>query len=170
MFSSIDSELAAGGQSWQGLQVLDLFAGSGALGLEALSRGAGSALLVEKSRAAAKVASANAAVVGCPGAEVVIRDVWKLAGMAPPEGGVDLCFADPPYEWSALDVRLLLSGLADADWFDAHARIVVERPARDASSPLPVHWHEHSRRPYGDTVLWYGQVALDRVDDLEEST
>jgi len=170
LFSSVDSELIAGGRSWQGLTVLDLFAGSGALGLEALSRGAGSAILVEKSRAAAKVASANVVAVGLPGAQVLIRDAWSLASMPPPSGGVDLCFADPPYEWPSNDIRSLLSELAGASWFDSQARVVIERPAKEASHPFPAHWIERSRRSYGDTVLWYGQVALERVDDLEEPT
>ena len=169
MFSTMESELAARGQSWRGVRVLDLFAGSGALGLEALSRGAASAVLVEKSRAAAKVATANAAAIDCPGAEVLVRDAWQVAGLPPPDGGVDLCFADPPYDWPAGDVRSLLSGLVDAGWLVPDARVVVERPAKDPASPLPQSWSDTRRRPYGDTALWYGQVKVDRVKELEES-
>jgi len=159
MFSALDSDLAADGRAWSQIRVLDLFAGSGALALEALSRGALGAVLVEKSRAAAKVASANAEAVGCPGAQVVVRDVWLAAALPPPEGGAGLCFADPPYEWDASDLRELLRGLAAAGWLADDAIVVVERPAKDPHSPMPGSWPDARRRAYGDTVLWYGRFV-----------
>ena len=156
LFSSIESELASAGRVWSQVVVLDLFAGSGALGLEAMSRGAARAVLVEKSRASAKVASDNVGVIGQSEVEVLVRDAWQLAAMAPPEPPADLCFADPPYQWTSADVQSLLGGLAVAGWLAPAATVVVERPAKDAVSPLP--WADSRRRPYGDTALWYGRV------------
>ena len=155
MFSSVESLLIADGRSWAQVRVLDLFAGSGALGLEALSRGAAAAVLVDKARSAARVLSANAAVVGCAGAEVVIRDARWLAAQ-PPLVVADLCFADPPYDWAAADIAEVLSGLGGSGWLAADALLIVERPAKDPLSPIPDAWPEARRRAYGDTVLWYG--------------
>lgn len=165
LFSTLDSEFLAAGLAWGEVRVLDLFAGSGAFGLEALSRGAAGAVLVEKSRAAAAVIRANADAVGCPGAQVLVRDARQVAGLPPPDGGVDLCFADPPYDWAAADLTTVLSALHDSGWLSDDARVVVERPARDHASPLPDTWGESRRRAYGDTVLWYGQVSSDRAGD-----
>jgi 16S rRNA (guanine966-N2)-methyltransferase len=159
LFSALDSELIAQARSWAGLRVLDLFAGTGALGLEALSRGATEAYLVESSRPAIKVLEANIAAVGCPGARVISMDVARLPAQAPPADGAGLCFADPPYEWPAADVQALLSGLGAAGWLAVGARVVVERAARDRDSPLPDAWPDVRQRAYGDTMLWYGRCA-----------
>jgi 16S rRNA (guanine966-N2)-methyltransferase len=159
IFSTLDSQFAADDVAWSTLRVLDLFAGSGALGLEALSRGAHSAVLVEKSREAARVLAANVDAVDCPGAEVLVRDVRRLVTVPPPDGGAGLVFLDPPYDWPARDVRDLVEGLRVAGWIAEGAPVVVERPARDPDSPIPEDWQEPRRRPYGDTMLWYGRCA-----------
>ena len=70
-----------------------------------------------------------------PGARVVVRDARRLAAEAPPAGGVDLCFADPPYDWSAPDVRDVLAGLAEAGWLADGARVIVERPVPRPDQP-----------------------------------
>lgn len=159
MFSSIDSDLRSRQLMWSGVRVLDLFAGTGALGLEALSRGAAQALMVERSREAARVLKANVAVVGSERATVLIDDVLGLRALPAPEGGMNLCFADPPYEWPATDIADLLTGLDAAGWLAPEALVIVERPAKDPSSPLPAVWADTRRRPYGDTALWYGHTA-----------
>ena len=158
LFSSIESALLADGRAWSQVAVLDLFAGTGALGLEALSRGASRAVLVEKSRAAAGIVTANVAVVARPGAEVLVRDARQLAGL-PPAVAADLCFADPPYDWAADDLAVLIGQLAEAGWLAPDALVIVERPAKDPVSPLPAAWDEGRRRAYGDTALWYGRFA-----------
>jgi 16S rRNA (guanine966-N2)-methyltransferase len=159
LFSALESEWVARGITWPEVTVLDLFAGTGALGLEALSRGAAQARLVERSRLAARTLAANVAAVGCPGAEVVTRDAAQLAALPAPTPAARLVFADPPYDWPAHDLARLLGRLRAAEWIAADAVIVVERPARDPVSPFPEGWPEPRRRPYGDTVLWYGRVA-----------
>lgn len=167
LFSALESEWTAEGIGWSQVPVLDLFAGTGALGLEALSRGATRAHLVERSRPAARTLAANVAAVGCPGAEVVIRDATQLAALPAPHPPARLVFADPPYDWPAADLALLLARLHAAGWIAADAVVVVERPLRDPDSPFPAGWPEPRRRPYGDTVLWYGRVASVDEDDAE---
>lgn len=159
IFSALDSQLLATDSAWSEVTVLDLFAGTGALGLEALSRGARTAVLVEKSRGAARSLSANADAVGCPGSEVLVRDVRRLAALPPPQEGAGLVFVDPPYDWPAGDIRDLLDGLHAARWIADGAQVIVERPARDPDSPIPAGWEQPRRRPYGDTALWYGHCA-----------
>lgn len=157
LFSTIESELLTRGQAWAALTVLDLFAGSGALGLEALSRGAASVILVEKSRPAAQTARANVDAVGRPGAQLLIRDARLLPSTPPPGGAADLCLVDPPYDWPAAQIRDLLADLLSSGWLAGDAMIVVERPSRDPVDPFPDTWPEPCRRAYGDTVLWYGR-------------
>lgn len=89
------------GAEVQGARVLDLFAGSGALGLEALSRGAVSAVFVEKARASLAALEKNIAELGVEGATTVVKgDALKYAEAMVP-GGFDLVFADPPYDLGA---------------------------------------------------------------------
>ena len=168
LFSALDSEWRASGVTWSQLPVLDLYAGSGALGLEALSRGAPEAVLVEKSRAAARVLAANVAAVGCAGAVVLTRDARQLAQTPPVASPAGLVFADPPYDVSAADVGGVLADLVTAGWIADDAMIVVERPARDDATPLPAGWREVRRRAYGDTALWYARSASDFLPDGEE--
>lgn len=158
LFSILDSRLAADGQRWADLTVLDLFAGSGALGLEALSRGAAAAVLVESDRAAAGVARANAESLGLP-AVVIARSVRSLGPAS--AGPAGLVLADPPYAWAAADVAAVLITLRDAGWIAPDALVVVERPARDEACPLPA---ACSRRVFGETALWYGRLTVGDAD------
>jgi 16S rRNA (guanine966-N2)-methyltransferase len=148
LFSSLESEFG----SFDGLAVLDLYAGSGAIGLEALSRGAARVVLVESDRKAAEVITANLKVVGLPGATVLTRPVEKLtAGSAP----FDLVFADPPYKLETVELQEVLSGLAKNGWLADDALVVVERGKRE-----PWEWPEGFAalrdRKYGEARLWYG--------------
>lgn len=137
-----------------GARVLDLYAGTGAVGLEALSRGAAVAVLVEKSRAAIDVLRRNVATIGLPGAEIVPMAVSRyLAGA--PEHPFDVVFADPPY---GTELTGTLARLSDPRWLAPSAVVIVEQSARDtpideaAAFLTPV-----GERRYGDTVLWYGR-------------
>jgi len=156
MFSTVESRLLADGTGWGAVDVLDLYAGSGALGLEALSRGARSVTLVESDRAAARVLRANEAAVGLPGGKVVESrvDALNRSGI-----GVTahLVLVDPPYDVPAQRVATELEALATAGAIAPDALIIVERPARDADPPLPSSWVLLPERRYGDTVLWYGR-------------
>lgn len=166
LFSSLSSRLASEGVPWAHLDVLDLYAGTGALGLEALSRGARSVVLVESDRSAARTLRANCTMVGLPGAEVVERRVRSLGSSQPPApAGYSLVFADPPYEVPAATMRDELLVLSEAGWIGRHAVMVVERPARDEACPLPPGWPVLDERRYGDTALWYGRPPGGVVDE-----
>jgi 16S rRNA (guanine966-N2)-methyltransferase len=135
-----------------GLAVLDLYAGSGALGLEALSRGAASATFVESDRRAATVLERNIATLGLPGATLRRGQVAAViaAGSAVP---VDLVLADPPYDVQASEVEALLSALVDHGWVSEGSVVVVERATSGPTLGWPSGWQAWQRRVYGDTSL-----------------
>lgn len=139
----------------EGTRVLDLYAGSGALGLEALSRGAAQVRFVESDRRAAAVLRRNVKALGLPGAQVSTADV-PLVLRGGSDRPYDVVLADPPY---ALDDGVLtevLSALASGRWLAPEALIVVERAAHG----LPPTWPEGvfalTNRRYGDTAVYYG--------------
>ena len=150
LFSSLESEFG----SFHGLAVLDLYAGSGAIGLEALSRGAATAVLVESDRRAADVIAANIKVVGLPGATLLTRPVEKATAGEPP-AVFDLVFADPPYKLETVELQDVLTDLAANGWLAGDAVVVVERGKRE-----PWDWPEGFAalrdRKYGEARLWYG--------------
>ncbi|BBZ45071.1 16S rRNA (guanine(966)-N(2))-methyltransferase RsmD [Mycobacterium parmense] len=135
-----------------GLAVLDLYAGSGALGLEALSRGAASALFVESDARTAAVIARNVETLGLAGATVrrgVVAAVVAAGAAAP----VDLVLADPPYDAETAEIEAVLQALASRGWVREGSVAVVERA--NASVPLnwPAGWSRWSQRVYGDTRL-----------------
>lgn len=164
LFSSLDSELISRDESWSDAVVLDLYAGSGALGLEALSRGARAASLVESDRTAVRVLRDNVAALDLPGASVVPRRVERLADLAP-AAPASLVLVDPPYSVEALEIARSLTRLRQAGWIDEGALLVVERPTRDELSPFPSDWTLVRRRTYGDTALWYGRAHGNQTPD-----
>jgi len=141
--------------------VLDLYAGSGAVGLEALSRGAGDVLLIESDPGAVQVIRRNIASVGLDGAEVVQDRVARALRRGPPAAGRarDLVFADPPYSASDDELRDTLALLAANGWLAPGALVVVERDARSGPPPWPAGYAADRSRRYGETVLWYGRAA-----------
>lgn len=141
-----------------GIAVLDLYAGSGALGLEALSRGASSALLVESDRRAAAVIDANIAALGAEGAVVRRSPVDKVVqGNA--SRPVDLVFADPPYEMKAAAIESVLAALLAHGWVRPGALAVIERAAGGPAIVWPHGWEADGERRYGDTRLEFGVIA-----------
>lgn len=150
--------------TWQGTVVLDLFAGSGALGLEAASRGAASVLLVERNRQVLPVLRRNVATVGCPGVRVLAADSYRLpdpSGLRPAMEPVDVLFADPPYRDSDESVVMLLNRLLQHGWLAPGAVAVVERDARrEASFAWPAQWEALTDRRHADTHVYLaGLVA-----------
>jgi 16S rRNA (guanine966-N2)-methyltransferase len=144
----------------RGAAVLDLYAGSGALGLEALSRGAASADLVEKSPRAATVAQRNAArvakAVGA-GAAVRVHRSSADAFLRTAHGPFDLVFVDPPYDVSEAELSSTLALLVPV--LSAGADVVIERAARSPQPTLPDHLAVGRSKRYGDTALWWAAVA-----------
>ena len=165
LFSALDSALL----SWSGRRVIDLYAGSGALGLEAVSRGASHALLVERDHRAVEVIRANIAAVGLAGAVVVDRDVEQVLTEPLSAPAYDVVLADPPYDLAEPRVTAVLTALAAGGWLADGATVVIERAARPAPAdgprptrgsrpgPAPLAWpkgYEPTRtRAYGATVL-----------------
>lgn len=150
IFSSLESEGAL-----DDARVIDLYAGSGALGLEAMSRGASAAVLVDRSPESVAVCRANAALVasalGVPASaiRVVRQSVGAFLGQL--VGEFDLAFLDPPYELGgaevAADLRALLPLLA------AGAVVVVERSTRSAAPAWPDGLAPFRHRAYGETAV-----------------
>lgn len=141
-----------------GLAVLDLYAGSGALGLEALSRGAASALFVEADQRAAAVIAKNIAALGVTGATVRRGTVASLLA-AGTDRPVDLVLADPPYDVEAAAVDAMVTALADGGWVGEGAVVMVERRATSDPVAWPDGWTALSARRYGDTRVELAEVG-----------
>lgn len=149
MFSSIQSELGG----FDGVRVLDLYAGSGALGLEAVSRGATSATFVEPDARAAAVIKRNIADLKASGQVLKIK-AERFVETAPP-APYDLIFLDPPYAVPTDQVSALVASLKQRN-AAPDALFVVERSSRD-----PFTWPEGVEglrdKTYGETRVWYGR-------------
>ncbi len=156
LFSTFDSILGVGGLA--GTRFLDLYAGSGAVGLEALSRGADAAVLVERAAAAADVLARNVAQVGLPGAQVHRRGVEALVREQNADAPFDVVFADPPYELADDALAAVLSDLRANGWLGRGALVVVERATR-GSWVFPGGFDHDRVRTYGEATLWYGRAA-----------
>ena len=142
-----------------GARVLDLYAGSGALGLEAASRGATSVLLVESNRAAAAVARANADVIGRPGLRVRAETVERVLAVAPASGDrVDLALLDPPYDVDEEALAAVLALLVTGQWLAPHAIVVVERSSRSPQPRWLAPLAPMGERRYGETTIWFADV------------
>ncbi|EST39193.1 hypothetical protein N566_03305 [Streptomycetaceae bacterium MP113-05] len=162
MFSSWEAQLG-GPAAWRGLRVLDLYGGSGAVGLEALSRGASHALLVEAESRAAHTIRQNIAAVGLRGAEVrAARAEHVLAG-APPGEPYGLVFLDPPYAVTDDELREILLTLRARGWLTGDALATVERSTRGGVFGWPEGFRELRSRRYGEGTLWYGRAAAREV-------
>ncbi len=137
-------------------RVLDLYAGSGALGLEAASRGAGPVLLVESNRAAAKVARANASVTGLTNVQVRADTVERVLAAGPVPGEqVDLVFLDPPYGLAEEDLRGVLLLLVAHRWLAGDALVVVERSTRSHEPLWPPVLESAGERRQGESRMWF---------------
>jgi 16S rRNA (guanine(966)-N(2))-methyltransferase RsmD len=135
-----------------GASVLDLYAGSGALGLEALSRGAATAVFVESDQRAAAVIGQNIDALGVTGATVRRGAVASVLA-AGTETPFDLVFADPPYDLDAEDVDEMIATLSSGGWTAEGSVVVVERSASGPDLTWPDGWQPWRARRYGDTRL-----------------
>ena len=145
-----------------GARVLDLFAGSGAIGLEALSRGAVRVLFVESDGRAARVIRANLAAVALPGGELISCQVQRFLERGPgAEAAFDLVVADPPYAAPAAEVTGMLTALASRGWLAPEALVAVERATRAGPLPWPAGYRADRSRRYGEATFWYGLAAAE---------
>ena len=140
-----------------GARFADLYAGSGAVGLEALSRGASHALLVESDARAARVIRDNIVALRVGPAARLITGKVSQALSGPPDGGpYDVVFADPPYALADTAVSQVLSLLADQGWLAPSALVIVERATRSGPVSWPDGFMPDRTRRYGEATFWYG--------------
>jgi 16S rRNA (guanine966-N2)-methyltransferase len=142
-----------------GARVLDLYAGSGAVGLEALSRGAGHVLLVEQGARAVRVIKENISSIGLPGAVLVTDRVERVLARGPDGDRYDVVFADPPYALADVEVERVLLLLAEAGWLAPAALVIVERATRSGPVSWPDGFVPDRERRYGEATFWYGRAA-----------
>jgi 16S rRNA (guanine966-N2)-methyltransferase len=157
IFSAIDASLARDGRSWSDVAVADLYAGSGALGFEAWSRGAASVTLVESAKNACRILRENRQRLDATTVSVECADVkaWVARATTP----IDVCFLDPPYSVDDAEVRELIASLRERELLNPLAHLVAERAATSATSPFGPDFIEVRERTYGDTRVWYGQFS-----------
>jgi 16S rRNA (guanine966-N2)-methyltransferase len=142
-------------------KVLDLYAGSGALGLEAASRGASSVLLVESDRAAAAVIRRSIVELSLPGVTLLTDTVERalLSGPASVEARFNLVLADPPYVVTEEALGDVLTLLITHGWLSEDALVVVERSARSPEPRWPRGLVGAGERRYGETKMWFADFA-----------
>ncbi len=152
LFSALESQLG----TLAGRRFLDLYAGSGAVGLEARSRGAATVTLVEQDRAVAGLIRGNCRSLGLSNVTVVQQAVERWAGRPSGDVAFDAVFADPPYLLAADVVAAVLVTLAEHGHLAPAALMVLERSRRDPAWTWPQGFRELRARRYGETMLWYG--------------
>ncbi|MGI5403184.1 16S rRNA (guanine(966)-N(2))-methyltransferase RsmD [Streptomyces sp. CA-135486] len=155
LFSSWESLLG----TFNGVRIADLYAGSGAVGLEALSRGASHALLVEADGRAARIVRENVRALGLPGAEVRTGKAEQIVTGPVPETPYDVVFLDPPYAVTDDDLREILLTLRTQGWLAGDALATVERSTRGGEFVWPQGFEPLRARRYGEGTLWYGRAA-----------
>ncbi|WP_236239783.1 16S rRNA (guanine(966)-N(2))-methyltransferase RsmD [Streptomyces sp. CC228A] len=142
-----------------GIRVADLYAGSGAVGLEALSRGAAHALLVEADNRAARTVRENVRSLGLPGAEVRTGKAEQVVTGPAPAEPYDVVFLDPPYAVPDGDLREILLTLRRGGWLADDAVVTVERSTRGGEFGWPDGFEALRARRYGEGTFWYGRAA-----------
>jgi len=151
LFSSLEAMM-----DFDGARVLDGFAGSGGLGLEALSRGAASATLIEADPKVLTILRGNVALLGAP-AEVIPGKVETVLAARTPTSPYDLVFLDPPYGIEEDVLAAVLTALGTNGWLSDDPIVVVERGRRCAEPPWPTGMETMRSKRYGETTLWYGR-------------
>jgi 16S rRNA (guanine966-N2)-methyltransferase len=143
-------------ESLDGLAFCDLYAGSGAVGLEAASRGARRVLLVERDPRTAQLSRSNAEALGLA-VEIVVSPVERLL-RKPPAQLFDIVFADPPYELDTSTISAHIERLITNVWVGGGSLIVVERSRRSPKLAWPDMAAKHWTRAYGETILAFGSL------------
>ena len=151
VFSALDARGAI-----RDATVLDLYAGTGSLAIEALSRGATRAVLVERDRAALAALTQNVEQLDLGARTAVVRlDVDRfVTGRPPGEAPFDLVVADPPYDTTDDTIRGLVRALGAPGWLAVGAVVAVERPAR-AGVAVPEGFRACWERTFGDTLVFF---------------
>lgn len=156
LFSALASWLGHDGaadDALAGISFVDLYAGSGAIGLEAMSRGASPVLLVEHDRATAELIRRNAASLSLP-AQVRTASVDTLARTAAPHS-FDIIWLDPPYAVESAALDEIIAALVGNGWLAADGLVVLERDRRSAPPVWGAGFTDSWLRRYGETTLYY---------------
>ena len=158
LFSSLLSEFG----DFTALRVLDLFAGSAAIGLEALSRGAGLVHAVEKNDGACKTIAKNAELVSRakPPGEFHLYSMSALKFLEiPSTTKYDIVYLDPPYDFSDVELYKALVQLRTGDFLKDDAVIAVERASKSGAMKWPSGYEPLRERKYGQAVIYYGKLV-----------
>lgn len=140
-------------------RVLDLYAGSGAVGLEALSRGAAHAQLVEADPRVLRVLRGNVAALGVADRVRVSPGKVGTVLAGAPAAPYDVVFLDPPYATGTPEVEAALAALVAGGWLAADAVVAVERSTRTPAPAWPPGLAPRAERRYGETAVWYGRAS-----------
>lgn len=143
-------------ETFAGISFVDLYAGSGAVGLEAVSRGAGPVLLVEHDRRTAELVRANAAQLGLSAAVRTTRAETVAAEAA--DSPYDIIWLDPPYDVATQTVNELVAALITHGWLAHNGLVVAERPARAEALTWPGGIGENWTKRYGETLVHFGMA------------
>ncbi len=155
MFAALASWLGRGSDpgdsELEGISFLDLYAGSGAVGLEAASRGAGPVRLVERDARAAAVAARNSAALGTP---ATVTRATVSSFLAGPPTPYDVIWLDPPYDLGADELAGVLVAVAQG-WLASEGLVLVERSSRTPPPRFPDRLADVRSRRYGETQVWF---------------
>ncbi|WP_018351018.1 16S rRNA (guanine(966)-N(2))-methyltransferase RsmD [Longispora albida] len=152
LFGALESRYGLAGSRFA-----DLYAGSGAIGLEAHSRGAERVLLVESGAKAARVIRENIVALRAGQSVELLVSTAQQAVKMPPGQPYDIVFADPPYAVTEAEISALLSGLAGNGWLAEDAIVVIERGRRSPEPQWPEGLYGDKPKKYGETTLWYAR-------------
>ena len=156
LFNIMEHAAFASNLALEGTRVVDLFAGTGALGLEALSRGAKFCLFIEESAEARAIIRENIEALSLTGASKIWRRDATQLGALDTLAPFDLAFLDPPYRKGLLAPAL--KGLAAGGWLNANALVVAEA-AEDETMPAVDGYDLLDDRVYGDTRIAFMRVV-----------
>lgn len=140
-----------------GAHVLDVCAGSGGLGFEALSRGAAHVTFIERAASVCRVITANARSLRAAGEVEIIQAPAASGAARLPEASIDVVFADPPYPMPEAEVTAILDACVPL-LRDAAALIVLERSSRSPEPTLPERLEIFRHKKAGETALWFLQL------------
>jgi 16S rRNA (guanine966-N2)-methyltransferase len=145
------------GEQVRDAEVLDLFAGTGAVGIEALSRGARRVVFVDSGPAAVKTIRENLRRTKFQGAGTV-RRMDALAAVRQKPGQFDLAFVDPPYRMAVAPLGAILDEIAGQGIVSTGGLVVLSRETRSHMPVIPLHWRSERRLTYGDAIILVFQV------------
>ena len=157
LFSSLESEFG----ELNGIRFLDLFAGSGAVSAEALSRGVKFCAVVESNRIAMEIARKNVEMVRStsPDSEVVFIEGDVATFAKRPSNPFDVIFLDPPYAYEDSVLTEIVDELHQSGFIAPSTLVIVERASRSTGFPWPSSMREVKERRYGNAAIYYGEAV-----------